>query len=84
MTPEEYLLLPEEVRLAIEIADHAAPADLESNCTGAELDGEEYYDLDSLDEDEKEELAGVIRYCELRGLLTRHAHHANLFQTLEP
>ncbi len=69
--------------LAIEIADFAAPADLESTLVPVSLDDDVWYDLDSLDEDEKTELAGVIEYCELRGLLRRHSVRTQLIQTLE-
>lgn len=73
-----------EANLAIEIADYAGPAELESICVPENCDGDTWYDLDSLDEGEREELAGVIEYCELRGLLKRHTYRPNLFQTLEP
>jgi hypothetical protein len=70
--------------LALEIADDAAPCELESNCVPVSIDGDAFYDLDSLNEDEKHALAGIIRYCELRGLIKRHPEQPNLFQTLEP
>ncbi len=73
-----------EHTLALEVADCAAPAYWESSCMPVEVDGGSWYDLDSLDDDERAELAGVIRYCELRGLMQRHPEKPNLFQTLEP
>jgi len=70
--------------LAIEIADIAGPSELESLLTPVEWAGDTWYDLDSIDEDEKTELAGVIEYCELRGLLIRHPDSPQYIQTLEP
>lgn len=73
-----------EAELAIEIADYAGPSELESICVPCTVDGDTWYDLDTLDEGEREELAGIIEYCDLRGLLKRHGARPNLFQTLEP
>lgn len=71
-------------QLAMEIADYAAPSELESNCVPVKSDGEIWYQLFGLDEDERAELAGVIEYCELRGLLRRNEKDPQLFQVLEP
>ncbi len=74
----------EEHALAIEIADYNAPCSLEANLVPVTIDQDTWYDLDSLGPYERVELAGVIRYCELRGLLRRNTERPNLIQTLEP
>jgi hypothetical protein len=80
-TVAEYRELHE---LAIEIADDSAPALLESNLVPVTEGDDTWYDLDSADADQKTELAGVLRYCEARGLVIRHPDKPNLIQTLEP
>jgi hypothetical protein len=70
--------------LAMEIADDSAPCLLESNLsTVKEGDDTWWYDLESWSADEKTEMAGALRYCELRGLVVHHPEKPNPIQTLE-
>ena len=81
LTPEEIAALPEEARLAIEIADYAALNFLDGLPYSVIIDGTLYF---LLGEDRTQELADVLRYCELRNLIRRHPENLNLIQKLEP
>jgi hypothetical protein len=67
----DYKPLPDLHDLQRELADEAATSDVESCCLDEEREGVMWYDLDSVEDGDKDWLARAVRYLDMRQLLER-------------